>query len=53
MLCSEGEEFSGLGKAGEIRRSQGWQLEIWDAAQVSPVPAKWERISVYSPQETS
>ena len=53
MLCSEGENLADWEKLVEIRRSQGWQLEIWDAAQVkSSCPQlNWERMSVYSPQD--
>lgn len=53
MLCSEGENLADWEKLLEIRRSQGWQLEIWDAAQVkSSCPQlNCERFAVYSPQD--
>ena len=54
MLCFEGQ-LGDWQRLVEIRRSQGWQLEIWDAAQVlSNCPQlNSEQITaaIYSPQD--
>ncbi|MDP8934198.1 MAG: FAD-binding oxidoreductase [Cyanobacteriota bacterium] len=34
MLCSEGEDLSKWEKLIATRRSQGWQLELWDVERV-------------------
>ena len=52
MLCFEGEDLADWEKLVEIRSSQGWQLEIWDAAQVrSRCPHLDCYRAVYSPQD--
>ncbi|MGK7875987.1 MAG: NAD(P)/FAD-dependent oxidoreductase [Xenococcaceae cyanobacterium] len=55
MLCFAGEDLGKWEKLLEIRRSQGWELEIWDRAQVQ---AKCPQLqnkkivgAVYSPQD--
>lgn len=46
------EELATWEKLVEIRQSQGWQLEIWDAAQVrSKCPHLVGDTAVYSPQD--
>jgi len=55
MLCFEGEDLVRWENLVEIRKSQGWQLEIWDNAQLrSNCPhLNCEKIvaAVYSPQD--
>ncbi len=52
MLCSQGEDLRDWQKLLEVRQSQGWQLEIWDAAQVrSSCPDLDCDTAVYSPQD--
>lgn len=54
-ICFEGEELSNWEKLLEIRHSQGWQLEIWDAAQLKSncpqLGSKKITGAVYSPQD--
>ena len=51
MLCSEGE-LTDWEKLIEIRASQGWQLEIWDAAKVRLLcPQLNCAQAIYSPQD--
>lgn len=54
MLCFEGE-LGDWQKLVEIRRSQGWQLEIWNAAQVSSncpqLNSEQITAAIYSPQD--
>lgn len=52
MLCSKGEDLTDWQRLVEIRQSQGWQLEIWDAAQVrSRCPQLDCDTAIYSPQD--
>ena len=52
MLCSKGEDLTDWQRLVEIRQSQGWQLEIWDAAQVrSSCPQLDCDTAIYSPQD--
>ncbi len=52
MLCSKGEDLTDWQRLVEIRQSQGWQLEIWDAAQVrSRYPQLDCDTAIYSPQD--
>jgi glycine/D-amino acid oxidase-like deaminating enzyme len=55
MLCFAEEDLASWEQLAETRRSQGWQLEIWDAAQVqSRCPQLCnEKIvgAIYSPQD--
>jgi glycine/D-amino acid oxidase-like deaminating enzyme len=55
MLCLANEDLAAWEKLVEIRASQGWQLEIWDAAKVkSKCPQlNCDRLhaAVYSPQD--
>ena len=52
MLCSEGEDLTDWQRLVQIRQSQGWQLEIWDAAQVrSRCPQLDCDTAIYSPQD--
>jgi glycine oxidase len=37
MLCFAEEDLASWEQLAETRRSQGWQLEIWDALKFSPV----------------
>jgi len=47
-----GEDLTDWEKLVEIRRSQGWQLQIWDAAQVqAKCPELAYGMAVYSPQD--
>ena len=55
MLCLEGENLASWEELSEIRRSQGFPLEIWDVAQVK---AKCPQLNlekmtaaIYSPQD--
>lgn len=56
MLCSEGEDLSNWEKLIATRRSQGWQLELWDVERVRELcPHLYlnDRIiaAIYSPQD--
>ncbi len=55
MLCFEGDNLASWEKLIEIRLSQGWQLEMWDTAQIkSNCPhLNCDKITaaVYSPQD--
>ena len=52
MLCSKGEDLTDWQRLVEIRQSQGWHLEIWDAAQVrSRCPQLDCDTAIYSPQD--
>jgi glycine/D-amino acid oxidase-like deaminating enzyme len=55
MLCFAGEDLASWEQLAETRRSQGWQLEIWDSAQLqSRCPQlNQEKIvgAIYSPQD--
>lgn len=55
MLCFEGEDLARWEKLVEIRKSQGWHLEIWDAAKVRDrcPHLSCDRIiaAIYSPQD--
>ncbi|MEG4815133.1 FAD-dependent oxidoreductase [Microcoleus sp. K5-D4] len=56
MLCSEGEDLSKWEKLIATRRSQGWQLELWDVERVRelcPHLSLNDRIiaAIYSPQD--
>ena len=54
MLCFAGEDLSHWEKLVEIRQSQGWHLEIWDAAQLqSRCPQLSHEMigAIYSPQD--
>lgn len=56
MLCSEGEDLSKWEKLIATRRSQGWQLELWDVERVRdrcPHLYLNDRIiaAIYSPQD--
>ncbi|MBC6422246.1 MAG: FAD-dependent oxidoreductase [Hormoscilla sp. SP12CHS1] len=53
-LCTESEELEKGQQLAEIRRSQGWQLEIWDADRLlSHCPHLSDRFygAIYSPQD--
>jgi len=55
LLCLEGEDLSNWEKLVATRKSQGWQLEIWDVEKVrdrSP-QLKLDNIiaAIYSPQD--
>ena len=56
MLCSEGEDLSKWEKLIATRRSQGWQLELWDVERVRdrcPHLYLNDKIiaAIYSPQD--
>ncbi|UNU25964.1 NAD(P)/FAD-dependent oxidoreductase [Microcoleus vaginatus] len=56
MLCSEGEDLSKWEKLIATRRSQGWELELWDVERVRdrcPHLSLNDRIiaAIYSPQD--
>jgi len=56
MLCSEGEDLSKWEKLIATRRSQGWQLELWDRERVRELcPHLYlnDKIiaAIYSPQD--
>ena len=56
MLCSEGEDLSKWEKLIATRRSQGWQLELWDRERVRdrcPHLYLNDKIiaAIYSPQD--
>jgi glycine/D-amino acid oxidase-like deaminating enzyme len=52
MLCFKRKDLADWQTLVEIRRSQGWQLEIWDTAQVrSRCPHLDCDTAVYSPQD--
>jgi glycine/D-amino acid oxidase-like deaminating enzyme len=55
MLCFAGDDLASWEELSKTRQSQGWQLEIWDTAQVqSRCPQlSNERIigAIYSPQD--
>ncbi|MEG4580053.1 FAD-dependent oxidoreductase [Microcoleus sp. MON1_C5] len=56
MLCSEGEDLIKWEKLIATRRSQGWQLELWDVERVRvrcPHLSLNDRIiaAIYSPQD--
>ncbi|MBD1907323.1 FAD-binding oxidoreductase [Funiculus sociatus GB2-A5] len=55
MLCFEGEDLANWEKLVEIRSSQGWNLEIWDAAKLQsncPQLSKDKILgAIYSPQD--
>lgn len=52
MLCSKGEDLTDWQRLVEIRQSQGWQLEIWDAAQVRSSCSQLDcDTAIYSPQD--
>jgi len=53
-LCTESEDLEKGQHLAEIRRSQGWQLEVWDAEGVkSHCPHLSDRFlgAIYSPQD--
>lgn len=53
-LCTESEELEKGQQLAEIRRSQGWQLEVWDAERVKSLcPHLSDRFlgAIYSPQD--
>jgi len=54
-ICFQGEDLAAWQKLAEVRRSQGWQLEIWDAAQLHrrcPQIVNEKIIgAIYSPQD--
>jgi glycine/D-amino acid oxidase-like deaminating enzyme len=52
MLCFEGEDLADWQELVKIRQSQGWHLEIWEAAQLSSIcPHLACDTAVYSPQD--
>ncbi|MBD2386425.1 NAD(P)/FAD-dependent oxidoreductase [Cylindrospermum sp. FACHB-282] len=54
-LSLEDEDLAPWEKLGEIRQSQGWQLEIWDAAKLKNICPQVNNAkitgAVYSPQD--
>ncbi len=54
-LCFEGEDLSRWEKLAEVRRSQGWSLEVWDRDTLQArCPYLGDRLiqgAVYSPQD--
>lgn len=52
MLCFQGEDLADWEKLVAIRKSQGWQLETWDAAQIRSICPHLDcDTAVYSPQD--
>ena len=55
MLCLAGEDLLPWEKLVKIRQSQGWQLEIWDTAQIQSrcpqLDCQKITAAVYSPQD--
>ncbi|HLO49347.1 MAG TPA: FAD-dependent oxidoreductase [Kamptonema sp.] len=55
MLCREGEDLSNWEKLAATRKSQGWELEIWDVEKVRDrtPQLKLDNIiaAIYSPQD--
>jgi glycine/D-amino acid oxidase-like deaminating enzyme len=55
MLCSQEEDVAGWEKLAAVRSEQGWQLEIWNAAQLQLrcPQLNSEKIvaAIYSPQD--
>ncbi|NEP12913.1 MAG: FAD-binding oxidoreductase [Symploca sp. SIO1A3] len=55
MLCLAGEDLAPWERLVKIRESQGWQLEIWDTAQIQSRCPQLDchsiTAAVYSPQD--
>ncbi|PSB16291.1 FAD-dependent oxidoreductase [filamentous cyanobacterium Phorm 46] len=56
MLCSEGEDLSKWEKLAATRKSQGWELEIWDVEKVRDFCPHLDLndrtiAAIYSPQD--
>lgn len=52
LAGNAGEDLADWEKLVEIRQAQGWQLEIWDAAQIrSRCPQLDCQTAIYSPQD--
>lgn len=55
MLCFQEEDLAGWEKLAAVRSAQGWQLEIWNAAQLQSrcphLSREQIRAAIYSPQD--